>query len=361
MSARSEQSGHILGRTRTLHTGRSNVSTHNSARSGRLSERTRIAVASELMQALTPVVTDRERMRRTGGGNLRQWQEETRAATRPLSPPQRIGSVVSGGVSGFGTLHKSVKTDPVRYDRPAAVPAMLDGNFPLMSPGGAWWKRERFKTKHLAPSARDRPPSAAQPPLEYGSKLNDSFVQGDGRLTSTAAFLEKHKELAGADLATVQRAQLREKLARHDKLEWTRESVLGPEFYGQKLDESVENLMGQLQTDYKGNFERLWVDLKNEEYATKVRGSNQVRNAVRPGVLYEPPPNHPDAIDGYQTSRAKHEQTMNRLYGPASGRTHALPDKPETWNRRDGMRCGIPGIQSFTYYAHQLQNAGYGA
>jgi hypothetical protein len=38
-----------------------------------------------------------------------------------------------------------------------------------------------------------------------------------------------------------------------------------------------------------------------------------------------------------------------------------LPDNPSTWNRRDGIKAGIPGIQSFTYYAHQLQNAGYGA
>jgi len=361
MSSRSEQSGHILGRTRTLHSGRSNVSVHNSARSGRLSARTRTATAPEHLQSLTPLITERERLLRTGGGNLRQWQEETRAATRPLSPPKRIGSVVSGGVSGFGTLHKSVKTDPVRYDRPAAVPALLDPNYRLMSPGGPWWQRERFKSKHLAASGREGPPSPEQEPLPFGSKLNDSYVQDDGRISSTEAFLERRKDLAGVDLVTVQREQLREKLARHDKLEWPRESVLGADYFGQGVDETVDALMDRLQTDYKGDFDKLWVGFKNHEYASKVRGSNQVRNAVRPGVLYEPPPNHPDSMDGYNTTRTKHEHTMNRLYGPSSGRVHALPDKPETWNRRDGMKCGIPGIQSFTFYAHQLQNAGYGA
>ena len=112
--------------------------------------------------------------------------------------------------------------------------------------------------------------------------------------------------------------------------------------------------------DFQGRFPEMHKSLLDKQFLSTVARSTQMRKALRPRTTYAPPPHHPDNQPGYETSRRKHEETMNRLYGPSSGRAHALPDRPETWNRRDGLKAGIPGIQSFTFFAHQLQNAGYG-
>jgi hypothetical protein len=99
----------------------------------------------------------------------------------------------------------------------------------------------------------------------------------------------------------------------------------------------------------------------NRDYVVRAQSSQLVRQTLRPKDVWGPPPQHPDALEGYATARRKHAATMGRVYGPTSGRVHLLPDRPETWLRRDGLKAGIPGIQSFTFYAHELQNAGYGA
>jgi hypothetical protein len=110
-----------------------------------------------------------------------------------------------------------------------------------------------------------------------------------------------------------------------------------------------------------GDFEQFHKYLMNRDYIANAQSSQLVRKTIRPPQEWGPPPAHPDAMDGYSTARKKHREAMNRLYGPSSGRVSIIPDRPETWLRRDGIKAGVPGIQSFTFYAHELQNAGYGA
>jgi len=303
------------------------------------------------------IISAREAMKRSAG-NLRTWvQQERDAQTVPV--PTRVGSILSGGVNGFGNLLKETKVNPERYDGPAGAPALFDKDYQLMTPGRPWWERERFKAPHLAKSARDevRPIS----PLPFGSALNVAAIQDDGKLTETEVFIGRRPDLAKRGERTVRRELLGEMLDHHEAQEMPAEQILGPEFYGLDRTKCLDKLMATLELDYKGQFPALHKNILDKEYLANVAKSNQIRRVIRPREVYAPPPHHPDNQVGYETSRRKHEETMNRLYGPSSGRAHAMPDRPDTWNRRDGLKAGIPGIQSFTFFAHQLQNAGFGA
>ncbi len=83
--------------------------------------------------------------------NLRSWKNETRGPSTPLPVPDRIGSINSGGVGGFGFLRPEIKVDPVRRDVPAGAPALQDPANELMTPGRPWWERDRFKSSFVEP------------------------------------------------------------------------------------------------------------------------------------------------------------------------------------------------------------------
>ena len=236
----------------------------------------------------------------------------------------------------------------------------MDKDFQLMTPGRPWWQRDRFNKKYLAETPRpvdERPPS----PVPFGAALNVEVLKNDGRLSETDDFQASRPDLKHAGVRTVRRELLKSLAANHDVNEVPRETALGPDFFGLDADQAADKLMEDMETTWGGKFPLFYSYLQNREFAIKCQSSALVRKSIRPRSVYGPPPHHPDAMDGYATHRAKHEATMNRLYGPSSGRVHTLPDKPDTWLRRDGLKAGIPGIQSFTFYAHELQNAGYGA
>ena len=311
----------------------------------------------DLSRAQTPM-TERDAVQR--GENLREWKEEARRAETPLEPPARIGSIGSGGVNGFGFLPASQKVNPVKIDAPAGAPALFDPKYPLMTPGRPWWERERFKHRVLAATPRgasSRPLS----PVPFGSMPHVAAIQNDGRLSEVDAFQARRTELANASPRTLQRELLREMLVKHEAEEVPREVALGPDYFGVDRDGALDKIMSRLDDAYRGNFPLMYRHMLDKDFATKIASSSLVRRSIRPRDMYAAPPHHPDAMDGYETHRRKHEDTMNRLYGPTSGRVHSLPDRPDTWLRRDGLKAGIPGIQSFTFYAHELQNAGYGA
>lgn len=291
---------------------------------------------------------------------IREWKESSRRASSPVPRPNRVGSISSGGVDGFGYLRPETKVNPVKYDVPAGEFAMLDPAHRLLSPGRPWWERDRFKTKFHRESARSEkkaPPS----PLPYGSALHVACLAADGKPTAAEDFANKRPDLAGAEAREVQVAMVTRLVAGQAEGEVPPEVGLGPAFAGLTQAQCVGKLLDKLDGEYKGDFNLYYKHLMDDDYATKIRSSVQMRRVTRPEVPYGPPPSHPDTLDGYATARRKHEDTMNRLYGPSSGRVHALPDKPETWHRRDGIKVGVPQIQSFTYYAHELQKAGYGA
>jgi hypothetical protein len=175
------------------------------------------------------IISAREALKRSAG-NLRVWVQQERDAEAVPIPP-KVGSILSGGVDGFGYLRKETKVDPERFGESAGAP-VYDKNYKLMSPGRPWWERERFQEPHLAKSARDEvEPSSpvsclSTPPtlflasyffwvvehglcffsltdithitrhhslttcqLPYGSALNVAAIQNDGKLTATEEFI----------------------------------------------------------------------------------------------------------------------------------------------------------------------------
>ena len=200
-------------------------------------------------------------------------------------------------------------------------------------------------------------------PVPRGAALNVMALQKDGIGSEVEEFARTRPDLEGADEVVVQRELLRTVLAATDAKEVAREDLLGPEFYGLEREQALDRLMNTLNDEYKGNFSKMYRHLQDCSFLAKVNSSTQMRRAIRPPAAhtYKPPPNHPDRMDGYLTTRRKHEAAMQRLYGPSSGRVHVLPDGPANWNRRDGLRCGLADVQSFTNYMHLLQNAGFGA
>lgn len=193
--------------------------------------------------------------------------------------------------------------------------------------------------------------------------LSRRVALAEDETTELEEFKRTRPDLEGQDETVVQRELLRTVLTATDAKEIAREDLLGPAFYGLKREQALDRLMDTLNNDYKRNFRRMYGHLQDSAFLAKVNSSTQMRRAIRPPAahIYEPPPNHPDRLDGYLTTRRKHEAARQRLYGPSSGRVHVLPDGPANWNRRDGLRCGIADVQSFTNYMHMLQNAGFGA
>lgn len=88
---------------------------------------------------------------RKGLGELdkREWCESARRAETPPEIPRRIGSIASGGVDGFGFVRADTKVNPIKIANMAGKPAIFLPNHQVLSPGGPWWERERFKSRPL--------------------------------------------------------------------------------------------------------------------------------------------------------------------------------------------------------------------
>ena len=290
---------------------------------------------------------------------LSAYRSEKRPHEEQLIPPARIGSIMSGGVSGFGFQH-SIRSDPILHSTSAGLPALLQdrkevGYSPCITPGSMpWWQRKHHHSgrggssflKRTVDSEMKKTRKSPPTPVPRGAALNVAVLQNDGIGTALEEFARTRPDLDGESEQKVQRELLSTVLKEQDSKEVPREVLLGPEFANLDREETLDRLMNEkLMLQYGGNYQKLLDHLRGDIFRVRVGGSTQMRAAIRPPIVYRPPPNHPDCMDGAATARRKHETALSRLYGPSSGRLHVLPDGPSTWNRRDGIRCGIADIQ----------------
>ena len=366
--------GRTSARSSSVVEGSSSQGHQNPSARSRKAHSARSATIAQRALAEAKIRTLDEDAFKNNAMELKEWRSAYRPPPTPLPVPARIGSIGSGGTSGFGYHYASIGVAPERYPEPAGYPALLplEGGerAPAVTPGPVpWWQRRRYESgrggsafiKGTVNTELRKLGGPLPTPVPRGAALNVAVLQKDGIGTELEEFCMTRPDLEGADESVKQRELLATVLKRMDGKEVSRHDLLGPSYFGLSREEALGRLMDAVNGEYGGNFSQLYRHLQDSAFLTKVGSSTQMRRTINPPTEYAPPPHHPDSMDGYQTGRRKHEAAMNRLYGPSSGRVHVLPDGPSNWNRRDGLRCGIADIQSFTNYMHLLQNAGFGA
>ena len=135
--------------------------TTRSARSvGRVTSRAiaEAGIVTSRAMAEAGITTLNEDRMKNNAMALREYRSEVRAPPTPLPIPERIGSIASGGVSGFGFQHGKVRVPPEKYATAAGYPALIkpekeNGQHEsAITPGPVpWWQRSRFNSGRGGP------------------------------------------------------------------------------------------------------------------------------------------------------------------------------------------------------------------
>ena len=117
------------------------------------------------------------------------------------------------------------------------------------------------------------------------------------------------------------------------------------------LPDQFAVMLDILDTDYGGDFENFYADLKADSSDLRLRSSHHMGAQINPTPAYNPPLSQ--AMDGYATSRRKHEARIMRLTAPPSsargdGPGAAASGSDSTSRRESTRRSATTATNQYT-------------